>query len=104
MTGTSLTLYAKWTANPDTPYEVKHYQVNLGVFENFTAENSTLVETEKKTGTTDSKITPEVKSYEGFVAPATQTTTIPEVKARASIVLMEARGNRMRNETIMLTS
>ena len=65
-----ITVYAHWTANTDTVYTVEHYQQNL--------ENSyySLADTDSLTGTTDTEVTPEVKDYEGFTAPATQTVTI----------------------------
>lgn len=67
----NITLYAKWTANTNTAYVVKHCKEDLNG--NYPAE---LTETENLTGTTDSKVTPSVKSYEGFTAPSTQTVTI----------------------------
>lgn len=65
------TLYAQWEANTNTPYIVKHCKEALNG--TYPAE---LIETENLTGTTDTKVTPAVKSYEGFTAPATQTVTI----------------------------
>lgn len=58
----TVNLYAKWTPNTNTKYVVRHYQMNLdGV-------NYTLVETENKTGTSDSSITVSnlKKTYTGF--------------------------------------
>ena len=66
-----ITLYAKWTPNNNTSYVVKHCKEDLNG--NYPAE---LTETENLTGTTDSEVTPSVKSYEGFTAPSTQTVTI----------------------------
>ena len=74
-----ITLYAKWTPNTNTPYVVKHCKEDLNG--NYPAE---LTDTENLTGTTDSKVTPSVKSYEGFTAPSTQTVTI---KADGSLVV-----------------
>lgn len=61
---------AQWIANTNTAYTVKHWQQNL--------ENNeyTLFETQNLTGTTDTEVTPAVKNYTGFTAPATQTKTI----------------------------
>lgn len=63
-------LYAHWTPNTTTPYTVNHYQQN--------ADNDeyTLAETDNLTGTTDTQVTPDRKSYEGFDAPAGQQVTI----------------------------
>ena len=62
-------LYAKWIANTDTPYKVEHYQAELdGTF--------VLKDTEELKGTTDTQVTPAVKMYRGFAAPAEQTATI----------------------------
>lgn len=66
----STSIYAKWTARNDTPYTVKHYQQNI------VDNNYTLYETENLTGTTDTSVTPAVKSYTGFTAPSTQTVNI----------------------------
>ena len=66
-----LTYTAQWTANTNTPYTVKHYKQNLD--ESYPQEAT---ETENLTGTTDTKVTPDVKSYTGFTAPATQNVTI----------------------------
>jgi len=65
-----ITLHAQWTANTNTAYTVKHYQQNLGDNE------YTLFETQNLTGTTDTEVTPAVKEYIGFAAPAGQTVTI----------------------------
>ena len=69
-TPNNITLVAKWIANTDTPYIVNHYQQNL---EN---DEYVLFETENLTGTSDSTITPNVKTYNGFNSPKAQTTTI----------------------------
>ncbi len=65
-----ITLTANATPNPDTPYKVEHYLQNVN------DNNYTLHETENKKGTTDTKVTPSVKTYEGFTSPATQTVNI----------------------------
>ena len=72
----NITLYAKWTANTDTPYTVKHWQQNMKGGSEQNDTNYTLADTENLTGTTDTSVTPNVKSYDGFTAPGTQTVTI----------------------------
>jgi uncharacterized repeat protein (TIGR02543 family) len=65
----SLTYRAVWTPNTDTAYLVEHYQQQLdGTY--------ALADTDNLTGTTDTSVTPEVKDYTGFTAPAVQTATI----------------------------
>lgn len=62
-------VYAQWTANAHTKYTVIHQQEQLdGTYKT--------VETQNLTGTTDAKVTPAVKSYTGFTAPAAQEITI----------------------------
>ena len=69
--GGTVNLYAVWTANTNTAYTVKHYQMSLdGTYP------TTPTETENLTGTTASSVTPSVKSYTGFTAPSTKTVTI----------------------------
>ncbi len=63
-------LYAKWTANTDTKYTVNHYQQNI---EN---DEYTWFETDNLTGTSDTSVTPSVKTYTGFTAPTAKTETI----------------------------
>ena len=67
----NLTYTAQWVANSNTSYVVKHYKQNL---DGSYPQEAT--ETETFTGTTGAEVTPAVKSYEGFTAPATQTCTI----------------------------
>jgi uncharacterized repeat protein (TIGR02543 family) len=66
----NILLYAKWTANNDTPYQVQHWQeaVSGGGF--------ALFHTDYETGTTDTATTPAVMSYEGFYSPNAQTAII----------------------------
>ena len=64
------TLYARWTANTNTAYTVEHYQQNTA------KDGYILAYTDNLTGTSDSKVTPAVKSYTGFTAPSTQEITI----------------------------
>ncbi|MBQ9879102.1 MAG: InlB B-repeat-containing protein, partial [Clostridia bacterium] len=63
-------LYAVWTADEDTAYTVKHYKQDLG------ADTYTLADTDELTGTSDTTVTAEVRSYTGFTAPAEQTVFI----------------------------
>lgn len=63
------TYTANWKANTDTKYKVIHQQEQLdGSYKT--------IDTQNLTGTTDSKVTPAVKAYTGFTAPAAQTVTI----------------------------
>ncbi|MGN0413427.1 MAG: InlB B-repeat-containing protein, partial [Lachnospiraceae bacterium] len=62
---------ATWSANTDTPYTVKHHLQTLE-----DANKYVLKDTEHLTGKTDTQVTPKVKAYEGFTAPAAQTITI----------------------------
>ena len=64
------TFTAQWTANTDTPYKVEHYKMNLD------GTTYTLADTDNFKGTTDTSVTPAIKTYEGFTSPSTQTVTI----------------------------
>ena len=65
------TLYAKWVPREDTEYRVEHYQMDIqGNY------SSTPYETEVLQGTTDTSVTPSVKNYEHFIAPAAQTVNV----------------------------
>lgn len=66
----SITLYAQWEANTDTPYKVIHRKMNID------GTTYSIAETENLTGTTNASITPSVKEYEGFTSPSVQTTFI----------------------------
>ena len=70
-TTTPTTLYAKWTANTNTAYKVKHYKQQLDG-----SYSATPDETDNMVGTTAASVTPAVKSYTGFTAPNTQTKAI----------------------------
>ncbi len=70
MPAANLHLYAKWTANTNTPYTVKHYQENLA------AATYSLVATQAFTGTTATSVTPARNTYAGFTPPTAQTVTI----------------------------
>jgi uncharacterized repeat protein (TIGR02543 family) len=62
---------AVFEPNTNTQYKVEHYRQNING--EYPEEAS---EVEPFEWTTASTITPSVKSYEGFTAPSTQTTTI----------------------------
>ena len=64
MPNTDTSVYAKWDARTDIPYTVEHYK------ENFRSGEYELAETENFKGTTDSTVSPEVKTYVGYVSPA----------------------------------
>lgn len=64
------TYKANWTANTGTKYTVEHYKMNLD------GTTYTLADTDNLKGTTDTSVTPAVKTYEGFTSPSTQTVTI----------------------------
>lgn len=64
------TFTAQWTAKTDTPYKVEHYKMNLD------GTTYTLADTDYFKGTTDTSVTPAIKTYEGFTSPSTQTVTI----------------------------
>ena len=68
------TYYAKWTVKTDTKYTVKHLLQDIdgtGLGSTYT-----LKDTEVLYGTTDTSVTPAVKTYEGFTSPSTQTVNI----------------------------
>ena len=68
----ALELKANWKPNTNTPYKVEHYLQNLDK-----SYPEQPYETEDKTGTTDSEVTPDVKTnYNGYKVPSTQTVTI----------------------------
>lgn len=64
MPNTDTSVYAKWEVRTDIPYTVEHYK------ENFRSGEYELAETEEFKGTTDSIVSPEVKTYVGYVSPA----------------------------------
>ncbi len=71
MPAKNLTIKAKWQAATDTPYKVEHYKQKLdGTY------NKKASETETFTGTTNEEVTPEVKTYKGFISPVTKTVKI----------------------------
>ncbi len=69
-TAQNCTFVATWTANTNTPYTVNHYLQNI--------ENNeyTLDAPQNLTGTSDSTVSPSVKSYTGFTSPTKKTATV----------------------------
>lgn len=78
MPAKDVSIYAKWTANKNTPYRVEYYGENVrsGQYE--------LMAKSAFKGTTDSYVIPEVKSFAGYCAPAQQKL---KVNADGSSVL-----------------
>lgn len=73
-------VWAKFTANTDTPYTVKHLQQDVAGdgYTEVTADR------ENKTGTTDTQTTAAAKAYEGFTA---QTVTQANIAGDGSTVV-----------------
>ena len=63
-------LYAKWKAKTDTAYTVQHLQQNIS------DDKYTVIDTENKTGTTDTMTVAAAKNYPGFTAQAVTQQTI----------------------------
>lgn len=63
-------LYAKWKAKTDTAYTVQHLQQNIS------DDKYTVIDTENKTGTTDTMTVAAAKNYLGFTAQAVTQQTI----------------------------
>ena len=68
-----LTYTAQWKANTNTPYQVLHKKQNPANLEEYITVDE---DTEDKTGTTATYVTPATKSYIGYVTPAAQTVQI----------------------------
>ncbi len=69
-TASDITLTAKWTANTNTHYVVKHYQQNI------LDDGYTLFATQNLTGTSDKSVSPNVNTYTGFTSPSKQTVNV----------------------------
>jgi len=80
---TNTTLYAKWTANTDTPYSVNYY------LQDTNGTTYTLQETVEKTGTTATTGTSEAKAYTGFTENTTHSERLisSAILADGSLVL-----------------
>jgi len=63
-------LYAKWKTKTDTAYTVQHLQQNIS------DDKYTVIDTENKTGTTDTMTVAAAKNYHGFTAQAVTQQTI----------------------------
>lgn len=77
--GDTVTLYARWTANSDTKYVVRHWQQNIsGNKDVHDSTNYTCVtaDTQNFTGTSDTFVTPSVNTYIGFNSPEAQKVRI----------------------------
>ena len=68
-TNETVFLYAQFEPNTDTPYKVIHKRQDL-------VGNYTIIEEDTLTGTTDSEVTPPVKTYNGFTSPIASLLTI----------------------------
>ena len=68
-----LTYTAQWKANTNTPYQVLHKKQNPANLEEYITVDE---DTEDKTGTTATYVTPATKTYVGYVTPAAQTVQI----------------------------
>ena len=78
-------LYAKWEANTNTKYTVKHMQQNIE------DDNYTLFETENLTGTTDTVVSATKKNYVGFTP---ETGTISGTIALDGSLFLEVKYDR----------
>ena len=74
----NITLYAHWSLDQNIQYTVEHYKQNID------GSYTDAYETVSFTGEAFSNVTPDVKTYEGFTAPAKQTV---EIKADGSTVV-----------------
>ncbi len=70
------TLYAHWTANTNTVYTVNHWLQNIGAGSTQNATNYTIKDTLTPTGTSDTYVSAEIKSYKGFTSPSTTKTVL----------------------------
>ncbi len=69
-TANHCTFVASWSANTNTPYTVNH------LLQNITDDNYTLDVAQPLTGTSDTSVTPTVKTYTGFTSPASKTVNV----------------------------
>ncbi len=84
---TSLTVYAQWTPNQNTPYLVEHYTASLG-------GGWTLEETDTNlAGTTGTLATASLNSYPGFSPPATAPTAIIAADGSTVIIVEYTRNS-----------
>jgi uncharacterized repeat protein (TIGR02543 family) len=83
-----VTLTAHWTANTDTKYVVNYYQQDIY------DDNYALAETQAMVGTTDTSVTPYVRTYEGFTSPSAQTVNVTLTARRSSIITTRETNTR----------
>ncbi len=85
MPAENIVLYAKWTENTTTPYQVEHYQQNLA------NDEYTLYETQMLAGTTGQTTTASTKSYPGFTydSRVAGTLTSGTILAEGSLELKQ---------------
>lgn len=70
-------LYAHWTPDPNTPYKVQHWLQKVGAKSVITdSTNYELADIVYANGTTDSTVTPEVKTLKGFQSPQQESAMI----------------------------
>ena len=83
MPGTSLTLYAKWTASSGIAYSVQHYKQDVS------GNGYTLFETESLSGTTGATATAVAKTYTGFAENTGHASRVPSgiIAGDGSLVL-----------------
>ena len=66
----TVTLYAVWSAKNDIEYKVIHYKQNISNDDYYVNEREFL------SGTANTNVTPEVRTYNGFTSPNTKTVKI----------------------------
>lgn len=69
-TASNVILVARWSANTDTKYIVNHHKQNID------DSGYTIDITENLKGTSDTIVTPAVKSFDGFTSPSAKTVTV----------------------------
>ena len=73
--GQSITLYAQWMRDTRVSYTINHYKQSSGVEPVF-PDDYTLADTESFKAEAGTNVTPDVKTYQYFVAPETQTVEV----------------------------
>ena len=87
-----ITLWAKWTANTDTPYTVKHWTEKVDSTDASNLENYELNSQETdKAGTTDTLTAAASKNITGFVAPVSVTQVNIDADGSAVVNIYYAR-------------
>lgn len=98
MPAADITLYAKWD-RIKVNYTVRHYQENLTPLNEYgypagEEKTYTLVEEESFTAPVDSEVTPAVKNYEGFEAPAAVKATVTAAEDGTGNLVVEYKYDR----------